>query len=453
MSVTVVLAAMALRLSQMTRSAEDVAFRRLLPRPRWFEIATASILTGAWSIHTFVGPAVASVYWDRYMRCSASNSQLTHQQWSDLLASGTVSDPHNRGPLNELMIGQLEQVTKWDPEYARAHLRLAALYITKFELLQQDAENAMSRVQIKDAALVSAFKTQKELDAWLHAAFGPNIDWLRRAAAEARHAVELCPLQGEGYLYLADLCFLNVGDSANADSYIEQVLRVRPYDCEVHYVVGERAWLIGDFETAFKHWQICFNDSGPHQLRIIYWLAGRMPAELFLSAFQPDWQTLPSIWGRYRSLGQPHDAKVLLAYSAKATQRETKQKPAAHAAEIWAQQASMYRDVGRREESLDCLRRAYDCAPTNYAVRLAFAGELANAGRYAEAQPHYRWCLARQPMDKSLSETLKNITKQNLAQRESRPGISRGLSSRLPTNAPAASSAPTASSAPVQPKP
>jgi hypothetical protein len=265
MSVTVVLSAIALRLSQLAKSADSTSCWRVLPRARWAELSVASLLAGAWSIHTFSGPAIGSVYWDRYMRLSASNSELTEQQWSELVARDESSDDHNQAPLNDLMIGQLERVAKWNPDYARAHLRLAAKYITKFELLQLQAENAMSRAQIQDAVRASRFKSQHELDAWLNAAFGANIEWLRRAATEARHAVSLSPLQGEGYLYLADLSFLDIRDAARAESYVEQALRVRPYDSDVHYSIGNRAWQKGDIATALEHWRTCFPDDGPHQ--------------------------------------------------------------------------------------------------------------------------------------------------------------------------------------------
>jgi tetratricopeptide (TPR) repeat protein len=187
-------------------------------------------------------------------------------------------------------------------------------------------------------------------------------------------------------------------------------------------------------------------------MRIIYWLAGRVPAQLFLTEFRPDWQTLPRIWNRYRSMGQSDDSTALLAYAVEATKRETKEKPAEQAAAIWAGQASMYRDVGRSEESLACLQRAYACAPTDFSVRLALANELAGAGRYAEAQPHYRWCRARRPTDQNLSDALKNIAKHNIAQRDLRFSNSPNVSSRLPPTAPAATAAAPHSSSPEQPQ-
>jgi tetratricopeptide (TPR) repeat protein len=344
------------------------------------------------------------------------------------------------------MIGQLEQAAKWDP-HTRAHLRLAGKYITRFEALQQHAENAMNRTQIKDAALASGFKSQADLDAWLQTAFGQNIELLRRAAAEARHAAKLSPLQGEAYLYLADLCFLDVADSAHAESYAEQALRVRPYDCDVHYAIGERAWLGGNIEKAVEHWRTSFKDSGTHQLRIIYWLAGRMPAELFLSVFNPDWTTLPRIWRRYLALGQPGDADVLLTYAREATHRESQQN-AAKAGRIWEMQANMYRDIGRTKETLECLRHAYECAPTNYDVRLALANELVEADLPVEAEAHYRWCLARHPTNKKLREALKSVSKQRLAQRSLQPRRWAEISSaRVVTPSDAA---PVQSAAPAQ---
>jgi thioredoxin-like negative regulator of GroEL len=92
----------------------------------------------------------------------------------------------------------------------------------------------------------------------------------------------------------------------------------------------------------------------------------------------------------------------------------------------------MYRDVGENGEALACFRRAYDGAPTNYQVRLKLAGALVAANLHSEAETHYRWCLARQPTNKQLRETLRNASKLRLAQRACATRQIRGLTSVLP---------------------
>jgi len=418
MSVAIVLAACVLRLSQLTKPSGRAAYVRSLPRGRWLELSVACLLIGAWCVQTYARPAMASIYWDRYISVSASNMDLTSQQWTDLVSNREVSAGEDRERLNEVMIRQLEHVVSWDPKFARARLRLAAKYIAKFELSQQRAENSMSRAHIRDAVAASSFKSRSELDAWLQRAIGGSADLLRRSVREAHTAVASCPLQGEGYLYLADLCFLEGGDETRASAYVAQALRVRPYDSEVLYVVGERAWQNGDVETALKYWSACFGDTGSHQLRIIYWLAGRMPVKLFLTTFRPDWRTLRIVWNRYLEYGQPQELETLLEYASNATKIEVQSQRNLPAAEVLSRQANMYIAVDRRREALACLEYAHALDPSSYNVRQSLADELVVADRFAEAEPHYRWCLARRPHDRYVSDALLTVSKKRLSQRQ-----------------------------------
>lgn len=421
MSITVVLAGCVLRQSQLARAAKDdsPAFR-LLSRGRWLELAAAVMLVAAWTVHTYVGPAMAAVHWDRYLRASVASRQLTRQQMTDLFASRPISEVQSQARLSELMVRQLDRAVQWDPRCARAHLRLAAKCLSRFEQLQQNAANAMSLAQIRDAAVQSSFASTAELHAWLRRAVGENVELLRRAADEARQAVQLCPLQGEAYVYLAQLCFLDGAPAAVAKAYIDQALRVRPYDADVRFEVGWQELLAGNLATAIEHWRQCFDDPGPHQLRIVYLLAGQIPAPEFLSTFEPDWQTLRYIWGRYRELGQPSDLDAVLAYSAEATQRETQGESSIPPAFIWFWQSRFYRDVEHYDEALVCLEHANQCDSSQFSIRHELAKALEAAGRFGEAEPHYRWCVARKPQYSSLSYALVNVTKQRLARREGR---------------------------------
>ncbi|MEX0612944.1 MAG: hypothetical protein WD229_12565, partial [Pirellulales bacterium] len=419
MSITTVLAGCLLRLSQLVRTSEtDVTAMAILPRGRWLERGAAALMVAAWSVHVYVGPAMAAIHWDRYLRASVANSRLSRQQMAQLVAGQPVPSLADCEPLNELMIRHLEQVIQWDPYFARAHLRLADKYRLKFEMSQPDAANAMGLAQLRDAAMTAGFSSTTELHAWLNRAFGTDIGWLRLAAAEAHRAVALCPLQGEGYVFLADLCFLESADASVAQSYVARALSVRPYGADVLYAVGEQARRSGDIEAAIQQWSKCFGDVGPHQLRIVFWLAGGMPVHQFLSTFQPDWGTLRHIWSRYREFGQPQDIEVLLAYTMEATLRETQQSNGANAARIWYMQSALYADVDQHEQALACLERAYGRDFTNYSVRQALAKALEAAGRFAEAETHLRWCLARRPADKSLSNLLVKITRERLAHHE-----------------------------------
>jgi hypothetical protein len=230
MSVTVVLAGCVLRISQLVSAADGQPVRQfLLPRARWLEASAVAVLASAWAVYTYVGPGMASLYWDRYLRASVANRDAAREQMSSWIASRQSSSA-TAEPLNDVMLRQLEQVVAWDPQFARAHLRLAAAYMSQFELRQLRGENMMNLPQIQDAALASRFSSSAELRAWLERAFGNRAELLYRADAAARRAVGLCPLQGEGYALLGELCFLDGGQGDAVDAYFAQALRVRPHD-------------------------------------------------------------------------------------------------------------------------------------------------------------------------------------------------------------------------------
>jgi tetratricopeptide (TPR) repeat protein len=421
MSVTVVLAACALRLAQLALPNEQAtACQRQLTRPRTLELAAVGILAAAWCIHTLFGPAMASIHWDRYLRAAIDKSQAARQQLSELISGQEQLATLDTESLLDSMLRHLECAAYWDRSQSRVQLRLASKYLARFELLQQRAENAMPLFQVREAVLASDFASPAELRAWLQRAVGENVEWLYRAYDHARRAAALCPLEGEAYLHLAKLCFLDCTPRHIAKAYSSQGLLVRPYDADVLFEVGKQNLLAGDLVSAVEYWRRCFRDRGMHQLRIVHALAGpQIPAALFLQEFQPDWWTLQSIWTRYRRAGNPNDLQAIVEYAARVTERQVQEKGGIPPEYIWLWQASMYTDVDRSAEALSCLEHAQRINPHLYAIRSALSRALMNAGRFTEAEPHVRWCLARRPDNKRFKAFLVEINKQRFADGES----------------------------------
>jgi tetratricopeptide (TPR) repeat protein len=382
-------------------------------------------------VWTFVGPAGASIHWDRYLRVSAENGTLAREtlarRVSNVESASTAEQ--EREAMLHAMLRHLERVVAWDPEFARARLRLAAHLVSEFERRQQTAANAMDVSQIADAAVASQFKSSAELKSWLDRAFGEDSQLLYRALEHAHAGVAQSPLQGEGYLVLANLCFLEGATRAQVAAYVDQGLRVRPHDGELLFAVGKRALVDGDVDTAMRQWTKCFQDTGPHQLKIINLLAGRIPAKLFLENFQPDWHTLPQIWPRYRDAAQPQDLADLVAYAAMVTKRQVAKKGDIPPDAVWLWLATMYDEVHRPADALACLEEAYSCNPRSFEVRYALGRTLMEIGRYAEAEPHFRWCFSRRPQNRDLSVALNQISKQRHAERNpddaARPNVPR----------------------------
>ena len=304
----------------------------------------------------------------------------------------------------------LERAVAWDPNFSAARLKLATNQLREFERRQRSASNPMDVVQIRDAALASQFKSKVELNAWLVRAFGKDCELLAAALCNAHESVAESPLDGDAYLLLAQLCFIEGANRKQVAAYLDQGLRVRPSDGDLLFEVGKEALVNGDNERAIGLWRRCFKDPGLHQLKIVYLLAGRYPAALFTELFQPEWHTLSPIWARYLEQQQPEDLAHLLTYARNVTERQTREKLDVPADTIWLRQAQMYRDMKQPKEELDCLEHAYQCNPRDFEVRYALGQSLLQSGRLVEAEPHFRWCMARQPANKNISAALRQIS-------------------------------------------
>jgi O-antigen ligase/tetratricopeptide (TPR) repeat protein len=420
LSVTLALAVCVLRLAQLSLGdAERSRARREFSWMSWLECAAVASLLGSLTAYAYVRPAVAAIHWDRCCRDNMARNELFANQLSPLAPELTAADAAMRDPLADSIEHHLEQTVYWDPSFARAHLRLAAAYVDRFELAQQSADNAMPLQQIRDAAQSSNFKSTAELRSWLNRAVGANVELLEAAYAHARQAVALSPLEGDGYVLLASLKFLSNENSATTDAYVAQAQRVRPYGGEVMYEVGKHLYTHGHYDQGMHQWSMCFANSGRHQLRIVNLLAGRLPARDFLDAMHPDWHTLREIWARYRQAGRAEDLADLIDYAAKVTERDVHGESGIPAVYIWAWQASLYSDMHQKEQALTCLEHAYQCDQHIFSVRFALGYALKDAGKYSEAEPHLRWCLSRRPENQGLQSAILEITKLRTLQRSS----------------------------------
>jgi len=416
MSLTILLAACALRLAQLATAELLPAKQSLSPwtRSRWIGLAATTACAAVWSFSTIIGPASASLHWDKYLLTSTDNRHHTLR-----LATGNTpsqDEAATQQASTEAMLYHLQKAVTHNPESARTHLRLAGKNLQLFGQRQQVADNNMSIDQIRDAAIASQFVSSQALQKWLAQAFGENSRLLYRAHFHARKALQLCPLQGEGYLYLANLCFLEGHSSKAIHAYIEQGLRVRPHSGRVLFEAGRQRLLLGQVEQGLGDWQQIYNDTGPHQKQIIGLLAGQLPAAGFLELFEPDWTTLQSLWKQYRKQGDPNDWQAILDYTATVAEKVRTQQSPYQAAHIQNALGNMHHALGQPEQALIYFQQALKISPNVYVFRHSLGRALLRAKKYSLAEPHLRWCLARNPENQSLQKELIQATKSRLPQ-------------------------------------
>ena len=361
-----------------------------------------------------MGPAVASIHWDRYLRASIADTKLEQTPAKNLLGEESNIAASHDMVIAEMM-GELQQVVYWYPGSARAHLRLASRHLQQFDLEQLHSGNAMGISQIRDAAMASGFTSSQELCAWLMRAFGENCRHLYQAYRHAWQAVRLDPLQGEAYLHLANLCFLAGQPYEAIDAYVDQSLRVRPQETNVLFEAGKQQLLLGHYEKAVTYWTRAFASQGPHQRQIVQHMAGQISAATFMDVFHPDWQTLGMVWTRYREVGQPEDLRLLTSYAVRTAAEASHHQTLAKQAHIWLTLAFMQSQLDQTSAALVSLRKAYQVAPSNYSVRHALGFALLKSRQFHSAQAHLHWCLTRKPGDKNLQAALIRAAKGSLA--------------------------------------
>jgi len=401
MSITLILVACAVRLHRLSAADYDQKTEGVeLPRLAWGGATVAVVMASAVMLHTTWGPALAGLHWDRYLIASyASNQQ-------DL-------DAQQRHNLDAAMMTHLSNVLRHHPDHARANLRMTAVCLRRFDALQQHAENAIPLAQIRDAALASQFDSREALDRWLAAAVGDHRQLLDVALFRARQGLRGCPLQGGGYLYLAELSFLQGLPPETKADFVDQALRVRPHDGQVLFAAGREAIMAGDINGAMHRWKQAFHISPPLRREIVRML-GALPAPMLIQAFEPDLPGLTLIYRNYLDLGQPEQAALVAPLYLQALHKAADGATARRAANHWVAASQVHEKQGDAAAAVQCARKAVDADPSAFGAHRNLAHVLAAHGWHDEAVEHYQWCLHRKPDDQALRARMKAAVRGRL---------------------------------------
>ncbi len=423
LSLTIVPAACVCRLYQLSASGTDgerlshrIVWRNRLRR--WFlDGGEVAVPRGAWVVASagLIGLAIsliagrlpsalAAPHWEAYFKLARAAKHVTAEATPAELAEQAAA-----------MTAHLTETLRREPYNARANLRMAAAYLRQFDERQRASENPMPLSQVRDAALASQFPTREDQDRWLSVVMGDNRRLLDGALLHARRAVRLCPVQGEGYVYLAELAFLNSASEDLKHALVDQALRVRPYSGLVLLAAGGEAALDGDSRRAMTLWKQAFRADPDLQTPIIELLASGMPAEAFLDYFSPDRVALGKLYRFYR-LHQAAEASRLvgLRYVAE-LELEAQHSDGSDAAWLWDQAREVHGALGDARKAAQAGRNAVFHSPDDFDLHRRLAMALSNGGEYAEAVAELQWCLSRRPQEAGLQQQLEQANRQRLS--------------------------------------
>jgi hypothetical protein len=433
MATTVILAACAYRLWLLSESEPRPAQYNSSLSPanyRWAAVAVSA--GGIWMIALSIGPALAAPAWDRYLRLSVAATK------ADLLAADAAqknaasnNPTSNNAALNDAaaqlsrhkatlqaMIAELETVVKYDSNHVLAHIRLAAARLQWFELLQQNSSLPMPLAAVRDAAIQSQFASRAQLIQWLQRAVGPHCQQLEQARMDVRQALSLCPLYGEAYLYLGDLCFLEGTNSAAKSQYLAQALAVRPYDGEVQFEAGKECFLQGQSDEAIEHWRLAYHSGEEYKARLIELftneLASQVSISFFLEHFQPDLDGLRQLQAHYRNVPPSDQRSALWQYSAAQITTAANSQQGAAASTLWLEAEPLYHDLGDAANRLKCVNQALAANAGNYSAHYAAVNCYYEQNDFDHADEQVKWCLARAPNDANLKRIRDAVVKARL---------------------------------------
>jgi tetratricopeptide (TPR) repeat protein len=324
----------------------------------------------------------------------------------------TEDERHARDVMRlDAMIADLEEAIARDPRRARYHLRLAARLVARYDLALRDAPNEMPIGQLRDAAAAAGFADAGELHAWIERAVGHEAkSYLDRALKHVRLAHRQTPLEPEGYLLLADLAFLEGRSPEAAAAYLQQARHVDPHDGDVLIRAGADAFFQHGLEAATRLWREAFAIGPEYQRRMVLLMAGRVQVDFFLNEFQPDLELLDLMEYRYSQMDLPQELDAVRRYAAAKTlaaARQAERTSPTGAGELWLKAAGWYRKLEQHRAAALCGKRAVAHRPQDYQTRYAVARALADAGEYAEAEKHFRWCLDHHPDNAQLRQELQ----------------------------------------------
>jgi O-antigen ligase/tetratricopeptide (TPR) repeat protein len=413
-SLTIVLAACACRLSQLLpqrrgcrRGARgetpDCDTEIRVPPGLRLGAALFVAAVSAFIIGDRTGPARASLHWDRYL---ILDDVVQNGERDRALARET----------NDALLWHVEQTLQCYPRHARANLCLASLCLQRFNIAQESSLNPMPLSQIRDAVRASRFPSPAARDQWLDVAVGENLGYLKRARQHTQRALALCPLQGDGYVYLAELDFLSDAGPPASAAYVRQATRVRPHSGAVQIAEGNEHARSGRPEEAIACWKKAFLDNPKYQAQLIELLGRQVPASFFLVEFEPDVDALERLYTYYREIGYDAEAREVGQHYAPQLEERARTKTGRLAAHYWQRAHKVYRFARDDARALKCIQQAVDAVPDNSHTRRTLAIELLACQRHEEASEHVRWCLRWRPDDPLLKRILAKARRGHLEQ-------------------------------------
>lgn len=418
MAAVAILGGCACRLCQLQRDQAAIPSpARQLPRLAWAGVTVALVALIASSLPGFWRACQADVPWNRYLLLKRSLVQLNQKTAYDDVSAESAS----RQQLLTAMLEELACAVDLRPDWSLAHASKAQVHRDLFLEIQSTAENEFDLRMIRETVLAN-FNSVKAAKEWLPRGVGEHWVHLDAALRHAHQAAELGPLEGETYLLLAELSFLEESSVPTKSAYLEQAFRVRPHDGTILFEIGTELALSGRNDQAMLYLKRSFQSGREHQDRLIRALAGLRAlagrvsvTEFLLKEFQPDADALQLMVRHYSRPELAAELECVLAAHAAACESKAQSLPDIEAARYWVGAASSHAKLHNPTRQRDCLQRAVAADSFNFDTHLALGKSCLALEDFDEAAKQFRWCTQRKPGHPGAEKLLEQAVARGIA--------------------------------------
>jgi thioredoxin-like negative regulator of GroEL len=133
-----------------------------------------------------------------------------------------------------------------------------------------------------------------------------------------------------------------------------------------------------------------------------------VPASLLVKHLRPDINAMGLIFDHCRGIGHGPQLQAIGQSYAAMLEEAAKKETGEASARRWRQASTVHQQLGSAAQGVECLCRAVEAAPNDFAIRHALAGVLYAQQRYDEAYEHYLWCATRKPHDDRIRRRMRD---------------------------------------------
>jgi tetratricopeptide (TPR) repeat protein len=288
-----------------------------------------------------------------------------------------------------------------DPDH---HYRLGLANLELFSRKQAQSPDTLSLAEARTILDGDRFKDPEAARAWLEKLYGPDLALLETAHASFRRSLECCPLNGQAYVRLAQLCFL---DGVHPPQpFCKQALLVRPNDPDVHLQVGLEAWLAGDLSTARECWANACRWQPDSKWKFLPIVAEQLSAEQAADFVPMDFEGLKWLARKESESGRRDGLPHVIEQAQKAVEADPERSKSAGA---WVALHELYQEAHLESSAEACLRQAIHRAPRDVGHHLLLIRWLMTQERWEDALEQAQTARRSFPQTTELQNLVQNI--------------------------------------------